>query len=195
MFSGKSQELVRHIEEAVILGFSVAVCYPLIADRNSQRDIKWRLGKFREHVALCPLDTNEFAEPTTRQNVERDVIAIDEAQFFSHDIIDTVKIWRHKGRNVWIAGLDMDYQENPFGPMGPLMCVADHVVKLHARCSRCRTHSAFISYRLSDGDEQVVIGETNYAALCLQCYEGLISSHVPGGNTYLKSGEATGTDL
>ncbi|MCY0880983.1 MAG: hypothetical protein OWS74_03225, partial [Firmicutes bacterium] len=78
---------------------------------------------------------------------------------------------RHAGKTVFIAGLDLDFQENVFDAMGEMMGLADDVMKLHAVCTHCRRADAVISYRLSPEDERIVVGEDNYTALCLDCYD------------------------
>ena len=54
-----------------------------------------------------------------------DVIAIDEAQFFDHQIVNVCNELANNGKRVIIAGLDMDFEGNPFGPMPNLMAVAE----------------------------------------------------------------------
>jgi len=98
------------------------------------------------------------------------VVVIDEAQFFSDEIVDAVKYLRRHGKLVLIGGLDQDYLENPFGRMGDLMCIANDVVKFHAFCAHCQKDDAFISHRVSMEVGQVVIGESNYVPLCEDCY-------------------------
>ena len=177
MFSGKSQELICQIDKARASGNPVDVCYPRIAERQSPRDIQGRVMAMDDQsgVQLFALGTDEFSFGTIRHKLLSEIIAIDEAQFFSPHIVDVVKKWRHEGRCVLIAGLDMDYLEQPFGSMGDLMCLADDVVKLHATCSSCHDKPAFISHRVSPSLHQVEIGETHYVALCLECHRKLCS--------------------
>ena len=172
MFSGKSEELMRQIHSAQHLGNRVDVFYPRIAERQSPRDIQNRIMAMDDQTGLrmFALQTDDFAfNIIERQGLSR-VIVIDEAQFFSPHIVQTVKKWRRDGRCIWIAGLDMDYLEQPFGSMGDLMCLADGIMKLHATCHYCHEKPAFISHRVSESLSRVDIGETNYVALCLECY-------------------------
>ncbi len=171
MFSGKSQELTRLIERAVIADLPVHVFYPRIATRKSVRDIWSRLEFCRAHVLFTEMAGEDFDCEREFYEESAEIIAVDEAQFFTPGIVDRIRHWRHQGKTIYVAGLDMDYQEKPFGSMGDLMCLADEVVKLHAVCSRCKRAPAIISYRLTNDSQQIVVGETNYTALCLNCYD------------------------
>ena len=45
-----------------------------------------------------------------------DVIGVDEAQFFSEDLVDVCNTLANGGIRVIVAGLDMDFSGKPFGP-------------------------------------------------------------------------------
>lgn len=99
-----------------------------------------------------------------------DVIGIDEAQFFDMGLIDVCRQLANQGMRVIIAGLDMDFKGNPFGPMPALCAIAEHVTKVRAICVKCG-HLALYSYRLTNSDKQVLLGETaDYQPLCRECY-------------------------
>lgn len=181
MFSGKSEQLIRYVEQAITAGYATVIFYPHMANRQSERDIQRRIvNTSLSHVPVFAVDTQGLGFHDIVQQHQADVIAIDETQFFSRHIVDVVRAWRHQGRHVAIAGLDMDSNENPFGPMGDLLCLADNIMKLHAQCSLCH-NPAMISYRLNDSREQVMVGERNYTALCLECYDQLSSHRSQGG--------------
>jgi thymidine kinase len=99
-----------------------------------------------------------------------DVIGIDEAQFFDKHLVDVVVQLANQGIRVIVAGLDMDFKGQPFGPMPGLMAIADFVTKVHAVCVRCGSN-ALISHRLSDKEQIVLLGEKDiYEPLCRPCY-------------------------
>jgi len=99
-----------------------------------------------------------------------DVVAIDEAQFFDQNLVRVCQILANNGIRVIVAGLDMDYQGNPFGPMPQLMAVAEHIVKVHAICVRCGDPAQY-SHRLSDSTRLVELGEKDiYEPLCRHCF-------------------------
>ncbi|NPA34866.1 MAG: thymidine kinase, partial [Chlorobi bacterium] len=101
---------------------------------------------------------------------DHDVLAIDEAQFFSNDIVGVATYFANRGLRVIVAGLEMDYRGAPFGPMPELLAVADHITKLHAVCVKCGTPALF-SHRKSKEEGVVVIGSLDkYEPLCRNCF-------------------------
>ena len=91
---------------------------------------------------------------------EADVVAIDEAQFFDNDIVSVCNELANKGLRVVVAGLDMDFKGNPFGPMPNLMAVAEFVTKVHAICTHTGNLAQF-SHRTAENDDLVLLGERN----------------------------------
>ena len=88
-----------------------------------------------------------------------DVVGIDEAQFFDDEIVAVCNDLANSGIRVIVAGLDMDFKGNPFGPMPALMATAEYVTKVHAVC----THTgnlAHYSFRKAQNDKLVLLGET-----------------------------------
>ena len=99
-----------------------------------------------------------------------DVIGIDEAQFFSNELVNVSKELAGKNKRVVIAGLDTDFRGKPFGLMPALMCESDFLDKLRAICVKCANPASF-SQRLIKGSEQVLVGETDvYEARCRNCF-------------------------
>jgi thymidine kinase len=99
------------------------------------------------------------------------IVAIDEAQFFDDSIIEVCNELANKGVRVIIAGLDMDYQGKPFGPMPQLMSIAEYVTKVHAICVSCG-NLAHYSQRTVQQTEQVLVGAIEkYRPLCRTCYQ------------------------
>ena len=105
-------------------------------------------------------------------NIE--VVGIDEAQFFDQGLVDVCQQLADQGIRVIVAGLDMDFKRNPFGPMPALCAIADDVKKVHAICVECGRLANY-SYRLiSNNDKQVMLGELQeYKPLCRLCYTRL----------------------
>ncbi len=99
-----------------------------------------------------------------------DVIAIDEAQFFDEEIVTVCNKLANQGCRVIIAGLDMDYKGNPFGPMPNLMAIAEYVTKVHAICSETGNIANY-SYRKKKEDSIILIGEEDeYKALSRELF-------------------------
>lgn len=175
MFSGKSTELSRLIERALIAGLPVQVFVPSFAHRGSSRDVERRLASMPGRWMITPVPDGRTDGMEQLLDANALVVAVDEAQFFDANIVNYCQQWRREGRQVLVAGLDMDFMQRPFGSMGALMCIANEVTKVHAVCTRCRQQDAFISHRLSRESQQVVVGEHNYTALCCDCYEAEMS--------------------
>ena len=99
-----------------------------------------------------------------------DVVGIDEAQFFDESLPEVCDILASKGTRVIVAGLDMDYQGNPFGQMPALLSKAEYITKLHAICMQCGNIANY-SYRKSGIAEQLLIGNKDlYEPRCRICY-------------------------
>ena len=102
-----------------------------------------------------------------------DVVGIDEAQFFDENIVEICRQLADSGVRVIVAGLDMDFMGQPFGPMPALMATAEYVTKVHAICVRCG-NLAQHSHRLSAENKLVMLGEKDtYEAICRHCFTQL----------------------
>ena len=103
-----------------------------------------------------------------------DVVGIDEAQFFDDKLSYVCNALAFRGIRVIIAGLDMDFRGEPFGPMPSLLAIADEVTKVHAICMKCGA-LAYASHRLVRNDKQVMLGEKmEYEPLCRNCFQKAI---------------------
>ncbi|NMP21744.1 thymidine kinase [Sulfobacillus harzensis] len=168
MFSGKSEELARLVEQCLANDHRVQVFYPAMSSRGSTRDIEQRLEP-HDHLLVQAVPNADAEQMSALVAPTADVIVVDEAQFFSPAIVRVVREWRRRGCLVLIGGLDQDYLEHPFGCMGDLMCIANEVVKFHAFCAACGAQDAFISHRISAESGQIAVGES-YVPLCEDCY-------------------------
>lgn len=176
MFSGKTEELIRRLKRAQFAKLKVEIFKPKIDTRYSEEDVV----SHDAHAIRCtPVDNSGNILLLTG---EVDVVGIDEAQFFDANIVSVCKILANSGIRVIVAGLDMDYQGNPFGPMPQLMAVAEYVTKVHAICVRCG-NLANHSHRLSENDKLVMLGEIHdYEPICRHCYNELSKKEEAKGN-------------
>ncbi len=165
MFSGKSEELIRRLRRAVIARQRVQVFKPIVDDRFATEDIV-----SRDDRRLKASPAANSTELLARVEIGVQVVGIDEVQFFDEGIVDVCMQLADAGIRVIAAGLDQDYLRRPFGPMPPLLAVAEEVSKMHAVCVRCRG-AAHYSQRVSGGDAQVEVGDSSYEARCRSCYE------------------------
>lgn len=169
MFSGKTEELIRRINRVKIAHRNIRIFKPTIDYRYSAQDI---VSHNHTSTEAIPVMTSLVLQNMVTDDVE--VVAIDEAQFFDHELVQVVETLARNGKRVIIAGLDMDYLGQPFGPMPDLMAIADDVYKTRAICVKCGRLANF-SYRITDNAERVLIGEKqDYMPLCRCCYEELM---------------------
>jgi thymidine kinase len=106
------------------------------------------------------------------------VVAIDEAQFFTGDLATVCEELAHEGRRVLVAGLDLDFRGEPFGPIPELIARADSVTKLSAVCAACGVPNATRTQRLVGGlpahytAPLIAVGAADlYEARCRQHHE------------------------
>jgi thymidine kinase len=165
MFSGKSEELIRRLRRAHIGRQRVQVFKPIIDDRFATDEV---VSRDERRLKAIPVTTS--AELLARVEIGVQVVGIDEVQFFDAGIVDVAMQLADAGIRVIAAGLDQDYMRRPFGPMAPLLAVAEDVSKMHAVCVRCRG-AAHYSQRVAGGDAQVEVGDSTYEARCRACYE------------------------
>ena len=164
MFSGKTEELIRRMKRAKLSKQKVEIFKPSIDVRYSEEDVVSHEGN------AIPSTPVESAASILLMGSDADVLGIDEAQFFDSQIVDVCNELASRGTRVIVAGLDLDFKGNPFGPMPQLCAIADDVTKVHAICVRYGA-LAYVSHRIVAGDRQVMLGETHeYEPLCRQCY-------------------------
>lgn len=165
MFSGKTEELIRRMKRAKFAKQRVEIFKPAMDVRYSAEDV---VSHDQNTIPSTPIDTSSSIL-LLASNI--DVVGIDEAQFLDQGLIDVCNQLANKGIRVIVAGLDMDFQGKPFGPIPGLCAIADEVVKVHAICVKCGA-LAYISHRLVDNDKRVLLGEKQtYEPLCRECYQ------------------------
>jgi thymidine kinase len=152
MFSGKTEELIRRLKRAQFANQKIEIFKPAIDQRYDDQmvtshDSNQIPSTSVPAAANIPILANDCQ-----------VVGIDEAQFFDDEIVEVCNDLANRGMRVIIAGLDMDYQGNPFGPMPALMATAEYVTKVHAVCTQTGD-LAHYSYRKSDQEDLVLLGE------------------------------------
>jgi len=152
MFSGKTEELIRRLNRALIAKQKVEIFKPVIDKRYHREHI---VSHNENSIRSTPVN---FANDILLLAGDCDVVGIDEAQFFDDAIVEVCNTLANNGKRVIVAGLDMDYEGKPFGPMPYLLAVAEFVTKVHAICAQTGELASF-SFRLKDSDQQVMLGE------------------------------------
>lgn len=165
MFSGKTEELIRRLKRAKIANLKVEIFKPSIDTRYEQNKI---VSHDESMIHSTPVE-NAARILSLAHGV--DVVGIDEGQFFDEEIIHVCEKLALNGTRVIVAGLDMDYQGNPFGQIPKLLAIADYITKLHAICVKCGNIANY-SYRKSNHGKQVVLGEREmYEPRCRICFQ------------------------
>ena len=152
MFSGKTEELIRRLNRALIAKQRVEIFKPAIDRRYHDTNI---VSHSERAIRSTPV---QFASDILLLAGDCDVVGIDEAQFFDAAIVEVCNQLADSGKRVIVAGLDMDYEGKPFGPMPNLLAVAEYVTKVHAICAQTGEIASY-SYRLNDVSAQVMLGE------------------------------------
>ncbi|MFD1094591.1 thymidine kinase [Salegentibacter chungangensis] len=153
MFSGKTEELIRRLKRAQFAKQKVEIFKPAIDTRyNEEMVVSHDSNEIRSTPVPSAANIRILADGC-------DVVGIDEAQFFDDEIVTVCNDLANRGIRVVVAGLDMDFKGNPFGPMPHLMATAEYVTKVHAVCTRTGNLAQF-SYRKAINDDLVFLGET-----------------------------------
>lgn len=191
MFAGKTEELIRQLRRAVIAKKAIHVFKPVVDTRNG---LDRTVSHSRLEIPATAVDDPTYilksnsahGTGTTDWVWDADVIGIDEAQFFDPRIVEVVDTLVSWGKQVIVAGLDLDYRAEPFGSMPVLIAKADHVTHLTAVCTICG-QPAIRTQRLSDSRAEVEIGGADkYAARCRRHFD-------PGTGPHLTSLKGSGS--
>jgi thymidine kinase len=173
MFSGKTEELLRRLRRSEIAGQSVAVYTPAVDDRYGEATIGSHTGRQWEATVV----DNEGDGPLdVLDDDPAEVVAFDEANFFSDALVEVCNALADRGSRVIVSGTDQTFRGEPFTPLPQLMATAEYVDKLQAICSVCG-EPASRNQRLIDGepahvdDPTILVGaEESYEARCRDCH-------------------------
>ncbi|NCS80404.1 MAG: thymidine kinase [Ignavibacteria bacterium] len=164
MFSGKTEELIRRLRRAKIAKQIVLVFKPKIDTRYSVDEIVSHSEQSLPSIIV------ETPQEILELSKDAQVIGIDEAQFFSKEIVEVCNQLANDGKRVLVAGLDQDYRGIPFEPMPQLLAIAEYITKTLAICVVCG-NPADKTQRKIISAERVVVGASDiYEARCRKCH-------------------------
>ena len=164
MFSGKTEELIRRLRSAQIAKQKVKIFKPNIDSRYSKNSIV-----SHNEQSLPSILIDDIME-VFKHSDDAQVIGIDEAQFFSEDIVSLCNKLASEGKRIIVAGLDQDYTGKPFEPMPQLLAIAEYITKQHAICVVCG-NPADKTQRKTTESERVIVGAADiYEARCRKCH-------------------------
>ncbi len=164
MFSGKTEELIRRVRRSQLAKLPVEIFKPAMDTRYHDKDVT---SHDSNSIASTPVD---HSSTILLLGSVAKVVGIDEAQFFDDELPNVCTKLANAGIRVIVAGLDMDFKGEPFGPVPALMAIAEHVTKVHAVCVRCGAPANY-SYRITADDQQLLVGEKDrYEPRCRLCF-------------------------
>ena len=162
MFSGKSTELIRRVKRHVVIGKNILVVNSSKDTRSSEKVVRTHDGQVFKCQKVASLEDLDYSS--------YDVVAVDEAQFFT-GLRDFVERALRDKVHVILAGLDGDFQQQPFGQIFSVLPLADSVDKLCALCMLCRdgTLGPFSKRCVAGTDQELVGDHESYKAVCRKC--------------------------
>jgi len=187
MFSGKTSKLLEIYKQCTFCNINVAVLNHNTDTRYSDTMLSTHDKSMIPCIQTDKIDTvwnyleldnyldlnNEFGRIAQQHLKLRNaqVILINEAQFFD-DLIPCVVDMLNQNKQIYIAGLDGDFQQKKFGGLLDLIPLCDKVTKLTSLCSLCKNgEPGIFSMRLTNEKEQMLIGSDNYAPVCRECFK------------------------
>jgi len=164
MFSGKTEELIRRVRRSQLAKLPVEIFKPAMDTRYHDTDIT---SHDNNSIPSTPVD---HSSTILLLGSVAKVVGIDEAQFFDDELPEVCTKLANAGIRVIVAGLDMDFKGQPFGPVPSLMAIAEHVTKVHAVCVHCGAPANY-SYRITKDSQQLLVGEKDsYEPRCRTCF-------------------------
>jgi thymidine kinase len=166
MFSGKTTQLIQKYRELMNENKNVVVVNHTFDTRYGDNVVS---NHDYEHIP--GIFSNTIGEILEKLYVA-DYILINEAQFFPDIYELTILLVEKYNKHVALYGLDGDFQRKSFGRFLDLIPYSNDIVKRRAKCMECKyvDQPASFSHRLTNHNEQIVIGTSNYKPLCRKCY-------------------------
>ncbi|TCG10516.1 thymidine kinase [Mycoplasma todarodis] len=170
MFSGKSEELIKRIKTLGFAKIKTLAIKPMMDDR-------WEKGKIisRAGASIDTIQIEAAKEILSQWDPSYKAVAIDEAQFFGADLVEIATELANRGVRVIISCLDTDFAGKPFSSAPQLLAIAEFVTKLQAVCFKCG-NAASKTHRKTDSQERVVVGDSEYEAMCRSCHTKALNS-------------------
>jgi thymidine kinase len=171
MYSGKSSRIVEIYKKCKFCNIPVTVINHIIDNRYDDT-----LLSTHDKIMIPCIQTNSLNDVWREHDIrESQVILINEGQFFE-DLYAVVSDMVKSGKQVYVCGLDGDFERNKFGQMLDLIPLCDTVTKLTSLCSVCKNGTkAIFSMRVTHEKEQTLVGSDNYKPVCRYCYEAHVT--------------------
>lgn len=165
MFSGKTEELLRRIKRAQIANQTIEIFKPTVDTRYHETDVV-----SHDYNKIAAITINHSSNILLMINELTEVVAIDEAQFLDDELGYVVDELANKGKRVIVAGLDMDFKGQPFGPIPNILARAEYITKLHAICVTCGGIANYSYRKVADQNTLLLGAKDSYEPRCRKCY-------------------------
>ncbi len=129
MFSGKTGRLIERLTAAQAAGRQTAACKHRLDTRYDAASLITHDGRRLPAVAVAT------ATEILCLAADRDVVGIDEAQFFGRGLVPICERLLARGADVIVAGIDHDAWGQPFPPLPELRARANLVDALSTPCT------------------------------------------------------------
>ena len=166
MFSGKTSRIVEVYNQCKFCNIPVAVINHIIDTRYDDE-----LLSTHDKIKIPCIKTSHLNNICKKPEIlNADVILINEGQFFEDLYMVVVELLELK-KQIYICGLDGDFERKRFGQILDLIPLSDKVTKLTSLCSLCKNGTPGIfSMRLTEEKVQTLVGSDNYIPVCRKCY-------------------------
>jgi thymidine kinase len=182
MYAAKTKEAIAIAEKfrisynirGISFDDKIIAFKPVVDTRGENSKIASRNG---DDFLATMVEKNDF-DAILRISEDKDIIIIDELQFFDKDIYKVLKQLRKQGKFVICSGLDMDFNQDPFETTAFVMAIANEVQKWVAVCHTCGDIGAQYSMlnvkKTCLEDSNIIIDEGNtYRAICGSCLQNI----------------------
>lgn len=180
MYSSKTTTLLEIYKKYTFCNIPVAVINHCIDKRYDDSMLSTH-----DKVMIPCIQTSKLSDIWDNQNINdpfsdkscdhiklrsSDIILINEGQFFE-DLYNVVENMLENNKQVYVCGLDGDFERKKFGQILDLIPLCDKVTKLTSLCSQCKDGTLGIfSMRLTSEKQQTLVGSDNYIPVCRKCY-------------------------
>lgn len=186
MCSGKTKALIEKAERLRIMGYDYLIFYPLSCS-NGEADSIYSRADLREKAEGVNNIKDLFTFVHLSNNMKNiKHFIVDEVQFLDKENEENLTIFKRLLQyceankiNLYIAGIETDFANNPFKFTQMAMSYATNVYKLKAICEICKKENASKNFRMRNGspcnvNEPVLIEKNDtsveYMPICPQCY-------------------------
>jgi len=164
MFSGKTEELIRRIRRAQIANLKVEIFKPKVDTRyDDTKVVSHNANAIQSRPVSNSHEIILLAD-------DAKVIGIDEAQFFDENLPEVCEMLAMRGIRVIVAGLDMDFLGNPFGPIPQILAKAEYITKVHAICQVCGGLASHSFRKIADKNKLLLGEKDSYEPRCRACF-------------------------